>query len=131
MVDSAAIKHFANHPPVMSFLILKHMSPGYFFLKGDHIHSGIMSGRMATLGMHHQMRLLRVDPSATMCFLPEPRPHELLVVRVEHRAVYMKSWSARRGVTGRVLSFAAALEMMHHIAVCDLLSDPDGLELNH
>ena len=115
----------------MSFLILKHMCPGSFFLKADHLYCGITSGPLPQLNMHAQMRALRVAPSATMCFLPEPRAHELVVVRIEHRTVYMRWWSARRGVAGRVLSFAAAMEMMHHIAVCDLLSDPDGMELNH
>lgn len=95
----------------------------------DHLHCGAMSGSVGSLDMHARMRELRVAPPALMYRVPEPRPHELVVVRIDARALYMKSWSERLGVTNRVFSFPAALEALHRIAVCDLLSDPTGIEL--
>lgn len=112
-----------------SYLVLRYFSPGMFSLRADNYRSCGGGSPLRALDMHERMRRLRVLPTGSLCHLPAPEPHELLIARIDSRAIYMRTWSARMGVTGRTFSFPAAMDMLHHVDVCALLSDPDGLEL--
>lgn len=112
-----------------SYLVLRYFSPGTFSLRADNYGSCGGGSPLRALDMHERMRRLRVLPVGALSHLPAPEPHEVLIARIDSRALYMKTWSARMGVTGRTLSFPAAIDKLHYIDVRGLLSDPDGFEL--
>lgn len=112
-----------------SYLVLRYFSPGTFSIRVDNHHFCGAGSPLRALDMHERMRRLRVLPVGALSHLPAPAPHEVLIARIDSRALYMKTWSARMGVTGRTFSFPAAIDALHRIDVCALLSDPDGIEL--
>lgn len=113
----------------MACLVLQYLKPGIFVLKSEHVHSGMLAGSLPNLDMHARMRELRVTTHHALPWMPMPIAHELVIVRTQSDAVYMRAWSERWGVNGRTLSFPMAMHMLHHIAVCHLLAQPHGMEL--
>lgn len=108
----------------MPFLLLTRLAPGTFHLHDLRAPSAAC-GTLDQLAIHDRMRRLPVAPAPEM---PPLRSHQLRIARIGARLLYLETLSL--GEThGRVLSFPAALQLLHSIAVQDKLASPRGFVL--
>ena len=108
----------------MSFLLLTRVALHTFHLHDTH-RALSFCGTLDQLAIHARMRRL---PISALGLFPALQPHQLRIVRIGDHAIYLEPYAAT-GPIGRVLSFPAALQLLHTIAVRDQLSDPRGVTL--